>query len=216
VVAFCSPLFWVDLRPGRVESRTLQVLAHAGQVRISERGAQLRLQLHQQVSAPWGPFLTLTPGRSCPPGVNFVPSGRSYPLGVKFSVRPSSLLNSRDCSPLGVNIPPRGQISPLGATGEVKNVPQQPLVPLLLLGPPFIPIIYFVSTTLLTGMTSISLHMQWTLTSQSNGSFLIENIFLLGIKLHAPKTSYVILSTTDLTIEDSFCEKDSLYEYVHL
>jgi hypothetical protein len=39
-------------------------------------------------------------------------------LGVKFSVRPSILLNSRECSPLGVNkgvyIPPRGQISPLG------------------------------------------------------------------------------------------------------
>jgi hypothetical protein len=130
VVAFCSPLFWVDLRPGRVESRTLQVLARAGQVRISERGAQLRLQLHQQVSAPWGPFLTLTPGRSCPPGVNFVPSGRSYPLGVKFSVRPSILLNSRECSRLGVkvgvNIPPRGQILTLGARGEVKNGPLTP------------------------------------------------------------------------------------------
>jgi hypothetical protein len=38
---------------------------------------------------------------------------------VKFSVCPSILLNSRECTPLGVNkgvnIPPRGQVSPLGA-----------------------------------------------------------------------------------------------------
>jgi hypothetical protein len=44
--------------------------------------------------------------------------GRSCPLGVKFSVHPSILLNNRECSPLGVNegvkISPRGQISPLG------------------------------------------------------------------------------------------------------
>jgi hypothetical protein len=47
---------------------------------------------------------------------------------VKFSVGPSILLNSRECTPLGVNegvnIPPRGQISPLGAKftprGEVR------------------------------------------------------------------------------------------------
>jgi hypothetical protein len=58
-------------------------------------------------------------GRSCPPGVNFIPWDWSYPLEVKFSVCPSILLNSRECSPLGVkegvNIPPRGQISLLGA-----------------------------------------------------------------------------------------------------
>jgi hypothetical protein len=46
-------------------------------------------------------------------------------MRVQFSVRPSILLNRRECSPLGVNkgvnIPPRGQISPLGARGEVKN-----------------------------------------------------------------------------------------------
>jgi hypothetical protein len=49
-------------------------------------------------------------------------------------------------------------------------------VPLLLLGPPpFFLISLFVSTTLLTGMTSISLHMHWSLTSQSYGSFLEEN-----------------------------------------
>jgi hypothetical protein len=37
---------------------------------------------------------------------------------------------------------------------------QRPLVPLLLLGLPFFPIVLFGSTTLLTGMTGISLHMQ--------------------------------------------------------
>jgi hypothetical protein len=66
------------------------------------------------------------------PGENFDPQGRSYPLGVKFSVRPSILLNNRECLPLGVNegvnFTPRGQISPLGAKftprGEVKNGPQ--------------------------------------------------------------------------------------------
>jgi hypothetical protein len=74
-----------------------------------------------------GPILTSPLGanfdpqeRSCPPGVKLSP-------GVKFSVWPSILLNSRECSPLGVNkgvnIPPRGQISPLGARGEVKNGP---------------------------------------------------------------------------------------------
>jgi hypothetical protein len=34
---------------------------------------------------------------------------------------------------------------------------------------------FFLSTTLLTRMTGISFHMQWPLTSQSNGSFLKEN-----------------------------------------
>jgi hypothetical protein len=33
-------------------------------------------------------------GWSCPPGVNFVPWVWSYPLGVKFSVHPSILLDS--------------------------------------------------------------------------------------------------------------------------
>jgi hypothetical protein len=37
---------------------------------------------------------------------------------------------------------------------------QRPLLPLLL-GPPFYQILLFLSTTLLTGMTGISLHMQW-------------------------------------------------------
>jgi hypothetical protein len=69
-----------------------------------------------------GPFLT------SPLGANFDPRGEFCPLGVKFSVRPSIFLNSRECSPLGVNegvnIPLRGHISPLGARGEVKSGPQ--------------------------------------------------------------------------------------------
>jgi hypothetical protein len=47
---------------------------------------------------------------------------------------------------------------------------QRPLVPLLILGPPFFQIILFGSTTLLIAMTGISLHMQWPLTSQLHGS----------------------------------------------
>jgi hypothetical protein len=74
------------------------------------------------------PILNFSPrDKRWPPGANLFPKGWSYSLGVKFSVCPSILLNSRKCSPLlvnkGVNIPPRGQISPLGASGEVKNGP---------------------------------------------------------------------------------------------
>jgi hypothetical protein len=57
---------------------------------------------------PWGPFLT------SPQGANFHPQGRSCPPGVKLSpggVRPSILLNSRECLPLGVN---EGVNIPLG------------------------------------------------------------------------------------------------------
>jgi hypothetical protein len=46
---------------------------------------------------------------------------------VKFSVRPSILLKSRECLTLevneGVNIPSRGKSSPLGASHVVKNCP---------------------------------------------------------------------------------------------
>jgi hypothetical protein len=64
---------------------------------------------------------------------------------------------------------------------------QRPLVPLLLLGPPFFPIILFRSTTLSTGMTGITLHMQWPLTSLSHGSVSQREhfVFLLQIKLLA-------------------------------
>jgi hypothetical protein len=52
---------------------------------------------------------------------------------------------------------------------------QQPLVPFLLLGHLFSPIILFLSPPLLTRITGSSLHMQWPLTSQSHSSFLKEN-----------------------------------------
>jgi hypothetical protein len=39
----------------------------------------------------------------------------------------------------------------------------------------FFQIMIFMCTTLLTGMTSISLHMHWPLTSRAHGSFLKEN-----------------------------------------
>jgi uncharacterized membrane protein YhfC len=49
------------------------------------------------------------------------------------------------------------------------------------------PIILFWTTTLLTGMTGISLHIQWPLTSQSHVivSQREKLLFLLQIKLHA-------------------------------
>jgi hypothetical protein len=40
-------------------------------------------------------------------------------------------------------------------------------------------IILFLSTTLYIGMTGISLHMQWPLTSQSHGTFLKEHFFFV-------------------------------------
>jgi hypothetical protein len=53
------------------------------------------------------------------PILNFAPRGKLWPQGwilppegVKFSARPSILLNSRECSPLGVN---EGWTFPLGA-----------------------------------------------------------------------------------------------------
>jgi hypothetical protein len=66
-------------------------------------------------------------------------------------------------------------------------VGQWPLVPLLLLGPPFFPIILFGSTTLLTGMTGTSLHRQWPLTSQSawQGKLMLKNGLWKSIHLKA-------------------------------
>jgi hypothetical protein len=51
---------------------------------------------------------------------------------------------------------------------------QRPRVTLLLLGPPSFPIILFGSTTLLTWMTGISLHMQWPLTSSNKQLFVFQ------------------------------------------
>jgi hypothetical protein len=51
----------------------------------------------------------------------------------------------------------------------------------------FFPIILFGSTTVLTGLTGISFHMQWPLTSQLHGSVSQgEQVFFsVRIKLHA-------------------------------
>jgi hypothetical protein len=49
------------------------------------------------------------------------------------------------------------------------------------------------STTLWTGMTGISLHMQWPLTSQSHGSFSQRDGLLLRIKLHVQHDHFVAL-----------------------
>jgi hypothetical protein len=66
-----------------------------------------------------GPFLTSPLGENFDPKGEVVPRGWSFALGGKFSVHPSILLNSRECSPLGVNeganIPLEDKISPLGA-----------------------------------------------------------------------------------------------------
>jgi hypothetical protein len=54
----------------------------------------------------------------------FLTSPLGDPLGpVKFSVRPSILLNSRECSPLGAKFAPRGKLHPWGQTHVVKNWP---------------------------------------------------------------------------------------------
>jgi hypothetical protein len=66
------------------------------------------------------PILNIAPGGEVVPygQILFPGAGRSYPLGVKFSVCPSILLNIIEYSPMrmnkGVNIPPRGPMSPLG------------------------------------------------------------------------------------------------------
>jgi hypothetical protein len=82
------------------------------------------------------PILNFTPRgkfwpqvRICLTGVNFVPWVWIYPLGVKFSVCPSILQNSRECSPLGAKVTPRGEVIPWGpgvklrmASGAVARV----------------------------------------------------------------------------------------------
>jgi hypothetical protein len=58
-------------------------------------------------------------------------------------------------------------------------------VALLLFGPPFFPTILFLTTTLLIGMTGISFHMQWPLTSQSHGKIcLYVKVVLLLISTY--------------------------------
>jgi hypothetical protein len=68
---------------------------------------------------------------------------------------------------------------------------QRPLVPLLLLSPPFFPNYYFLVHHPATGMISISLHMQWPLTSQLHGSFLKENNCFFFITDQTPRPQKV-------------------------
>jgi hypothetical protein len=90
--------------------RKLKWLRNTGAAALSEKKLE-RSRVH-------GPFLTSPLGANFDPRGGVVPWGWCYPLGVKSSVHPSILLNSRECSPLGVNegvnISPRRQISPLG------------------------------------------------------------------------------------------------------
>jgi hypothetical protein len=67
-------------------------------------------------------------------------------------------------------------------------------VPLLLLGPPFFLIILFLSTTLLTWMTGISLHAQWPLASQSHGRRIssLQNAVLANSSLHQQNDLFLI------------------------
>jgi hypothetical protein len=76
-------------------------------------------------SADLGSFLTSPLGANLdPPGKKLSPRSELCSLGVKLSpgseisVRPSILLNTRECGPLGVNkgvnVPSWGQSSPLG------------------------------------------------------------------------------------------------------
>jgi hypothetical protein len=65
-----------------------------------------------QRAEAWGPFL------NSPPGAKLSPGGKVIHWGVKFSVCPSILLNSRVFTPWAerrVNILPKEQISQLGA-----------------------------------------------------------------------------------------------------
>jgi hypothetical protein len=56
-------------------------------------------------------------------------------------------------------------------------------------------IILFRYTTLLTGMTGISLHMQWPLTSQSHGSFSQrEQLFFVMYQTPGPLAKLVSLA----------------------
>jgi hypothetical protein len=125
---------------------------------------------------------------SWPPGVKSAPKCEVTPrAGWRPSVCSSVLLNIRKCSPLGMNEgvsnTPGGKVHPWGPSSGIYS--QRPLVPLILLT--FCSYYSFrVHHPLLTGMTSISLHMQWPLTSQSHGCVSQrEQLFLLQIKLHA-------------------------------
>jgi hypothetical protein len=64
----------------------------------------------------------------------------------------------------------------------------------------------FGSTTLLTGMTGISLHMQWPLTSQSHGSDSQRDQLVFFVKDLTPRPlknlNYLGLKTQSLRLEN--------------
>jgi hypothetical protein len=86
---------------------------------------------------------------------------------------------------------------------------QRPLVPLLLFGPPFFPIILFGSTTLLTGMTGNPLLMRWPLTSQSVENQVEENQV---VERHSVENKLYIKRHV---VKNTFSRKDIL-EKLHL
>jgi hypothetical protein len=126
-------------------------------------------------------------------GVNILPGAQSFNPGAKFTlgvmriswpqhktlldeVSKMVLFFSSGCSlhekqPFDARLSVRrnlihsqgDQIERIFASWETVFLGQRPLVPLLLLGPPFFSdyLFFFGSTTLLTRMTGISLHTQW-------------------------------------------------------
>jgi hypothetical protein len=76
---------------------------------LKRHRSSLLVNIYTKRAVSRGPFVTsplginLTPRGEVVPGVNFYSLGWIFPLGVKFSVCPSVLLISKECSPLGVN-----------------------------------------------------------------------------------------------------------------
>jgi hypothetical protein len=85
---------------------------------------------------------------------------------------------------------------------------QQPLELFLLLGPPFFPIILFMSNALLTGVTGISLHLQWPLTlaldlpHSTVGLARATSILCSGLMVRGPQRGliYIYILTPLVTL----------------
>jgi hypothetical protein len=80
---------------------------------------------------PQRPIPNFAPkGANFDPRVEVEPRGELWPLGVKFSVRLSILLNSRECSTPGVNkgvnisFHPWGQVHPRGPGVKLRMAPR--------------------------------------------------------------------------------------------
>jgi hypothetical protein len=106
-------------------------------------------------------------------------------LSKYFSQSDSTLVTSSRALGVPWTRPPSQSTSPSNKKfscrqffGPATSPPPQPSIFLMIL---------FLSTTLSTEMTGISLHMQWLLTSQSHGSFSQREqlFFSLWIKLYA-------------------------------